>query len=329
MYVRALFFATATTLIAAFATEPWHVAVAYSCQGLLSGFIPAAVALTSVTVPDSRLNSSLGIVTAAQYLGNTVGPAVGSGLAWSFGRRGAIVAAAVMPAVVALIVFVVVPRDEVMARSEARKPGEPRPAAIKWWRLVTLQFALAIFLYFFLFAANQLIRTLTPVAIEEIEGHRVTGVVGLAFTLSGVASVAGVTIVARKFVRQGQLPAAIATGCVIAGMAHVLLAFSGTVPVYVVAFCVIAAVQGALLPASNTLIAANVPRERRGTAFGLAGSAQALAFMAGPLGATACAAVSITWGYVLLGVLFVGMALLARGAIREPHPSGADESVTP
>lgn len=73
MYVRALFFATATTLIAAFATEPWHVAVAYGCQGLLSGFIPAAVALTSVTVPESRLTSSLGVVTAAQYLGNTVG----------------------------------------------------------------------------------------------------------------------------------------------------------------------------------------------------------------------------------------------------------------
>src|SRR5690606_16206530 len=112
MFVRALGFASVTTAIAAFATEPWHIAVAFACQGIFSGFIPAAVALTSVSVPDSKLNASLSLVTGAQYLGNTVGPAVGSVLAIVLGMRGAIVAGAVMPALAGLMVLAIVPRDE-------------------------------------------------------------------------------------------------------------------------------------------------------------------------------------------------------------------------
>lgn len=317
MYVRALFFATATTLIAAIATEPWHVAAAYACQGLLSGFIPAAVALASVSVPESRLTNSLGIVTAAQYLGSTIGPAAGSGLALLFGFRGAIVAAAILPALAALLVYVIVPRDEAGAAAGDRSSAQAATSAPPWWKLFTFQFGLAMFLYFFLFAANQLIRTLTPVAIEEIAGHKATGAVGVAFTLSGLTSVIGVTLLARRFVRPGQIPVAVGAFCAAMAAAHILIAVSPGVPLYVTWFCVIAALQGAILPATNTLIAASVGRERRGTAFGLAGSAQALAFMVGPFAATAAAAASIEGGYLLLAALFLAVAALSAKAIRE------------
>jgi hypothetical protein len=40
--------------------------------------------------------------------------------------------------------------------------------------------------------------------------------------------------------------------------------------------------------------------------------------MVGPFGATAAAAISIRAGYVVLGALFVGMAMLTRLAVREP-----------
>src|SRR5690606_27695454 len=110
MFIRALGFASVTTAIVALATEPWHIAVALACQGIFSGFGPAAVALTSVTVPDVRLNASLGLVTGAQYLGNTLGPAVGSILAIALGMRGGIVAAGIMPALAALMVLLLVPK---------------------------------------------------------------------------------------------------------------------------------------------------------------------------------------------------------------------------
>jgi MFS family permease len=113
MFIRTLYFATATTAIAALATEPWHVAIAFAFQGVFSGVIPASVALTSVTAPESELSSSLSLVTGAQYLGNTLGPAVGAGLAILFDLRGAILIGALMPAIAAILITLAVPRDDV------------------------------------------------------------------------------------------------------------------------------------------------------------------------------------------------------------------------
>ncbi|HWO74223.1 MAG TPA: MFS transporter, partial [Dehalococcoidia bacterium] len=87
MLLRAMYLGSVTFAIAALASEPWHLSLALFCQGFFSGFVPASVALVSVTVPDSRLASSLSMVTAGQYLGTTLGPALGAALALVFGYR--------------------------------------------------------------------------------------------------------------------------------------------------------------------------------------------------------------------------------------------------
>jgi DHA1 family multidrug resistance protein-like MFS transporter len=322
MFIRALYFATGTTFIAAFATEPWHVAIAFACQGLFSGFIPAAVALTSVTVPESKLGSSLGTVTAAQYLGNTVGPAIGALLAVGLGMRGAIFAAAIMPALAATLVLFVVPRDRTSDREEATAAAsEATAGATKAAALLSAQFGLAIFLYFILFSTGQVLRLTAPVAIEDFTGSEATGISGLAFSVAGVASVIGVVFVARRFVQPGRFAMTMGAGMLLTAVAHVLLAASPGVWIYVAWFSVISLIQAALLPASNTLIASNVPRHRRGTAFGIAGSAQALAFMVGPMSAAIFAAISLSFGYLVLGGLFVVVSAIAWACIREPKPA--------
>jgi DHA1 family multidrug resistance protein-like MFS transporter len=323
MFVRALYFATATTAIAAIATEPWHVAIAFFCQGLFSGFIPAAVALTSVTVPDDRLSTSLGLVTGAQYLGNTVGPAIGALLAIAFGFQGAIIAAAIMPAASATVVVFAVPRDRVGPTTPALDPDavDITPAR-SFWRSLGFQFWLAIALYFFFFAMSQLIRTVVPIAIGDRAGDdSVEGLSGIAFTVSGVASVVGVLVVSRRWVVPGRFVLALTLGCLVTAAAHVALALSPGVAFFIGAFSAIALFQAAMLPAANTLIAANVDRSRRGTAFGIAGSAQALAFMTGPMGAALFAAASLEAGFIALGVLFAAMAGVVALRLREPPRS--------
>lgn len=318
MLVRALAFATLTTFLAALATEPWHIVAALTCQGLFSGFIPAAVALTSVSVPDARLSQSLGYVSAAQYLGNTIGPAIGAGIALFFGLRGAMVAAAIMPAVAALAVLVLVPRDTMAPRPKGGA-GQPRlPAGPRFWSLVGPQFYLVLGFYFFLFAANQLVRLASPVAIERLVGHDAESLVGLAFTAGGIASVAGLVIVNRRAARPGGFRRLLAFGCLIAALCQVGLAVAPGAATYIVAFAAASLVQAALIPATNTLIATNVGRDRRGTAFGVASSAQAMAFMVGPMSATAFAAWSLPSGFLIVGVLFVGAAVVVGRWLREP-----------
>jgi DHA1 family multidrug resistance protein-like MFS transporter len=324
MLIRALCFASLTMLIAGLAQEPWQLAIAFVSQGLFSGFIPAAVALTSVSVSDARMSRSLSLVTGAQHLGNTIGPSVGALVAVSFGYRGAIFAGASLPLVAALLVFLLVPADRVERRVEGQSPSTGsvragRDGGRAFWRTLQRQFYLVIFVYFALFALDQLIRLSTPVALQEIEGREdVAGLVGIAFTVAGVAAVAGVVLIGQRYVVAGRLRATLIIGAALSGALYVALAAADRTPMFIAVFAAIALLQATMVPASNALIAANVPRERRGTGFGIAGSAQALAFLVGPMAAAGFAAVSIDLGFVVLGGLLMALAGVLFFALREP-----------
>jgi MFS family permease len=66
------------------------------------------------------------------------------------------------------------------------------------------------------------------------------------------------------------------------------------------------------------MIALNVSRERRGTAFGIGSAAQAVAFMVGPMGAAMFATISLKAGFVTISLLLLALAALVAFAVREP-----------
>lgn len=319
MYVRALYAATATTLIAVVATEPWHIAVAMGCQGLFSGFIPAAVALTSVSVPQTRLTSALGQVQGAQYTGSTVGPAAGALLAQFVDLRGAILVSAIMPCIAATLVLVMVPRDRVAERPAAAH----LTARVGWRRAIPrdagLQFGLGLLLYFMVFTMVDLVRTAAPAAISALAGDgSATGATGIAFTVSGMASVAGAMVLSRFVGRPGQFRLSLTAVVAVCAISHVALGLAPTVLLFIIAYGVASLARGAMLPATNTIIAASVPPERRGTAFGIASAVQASAFIVGPMSAALFATVSLSLGFIVLGLVLGATAIVTFVALREP-----------
>lgn len=322
MLVRALYAATLTTAVAAVAHAPWVVVVALAMQGLFSGFIPAAIALTSVSVPDSRLNRSLGVVTGGQYLGSTLGPAVGALLAAVMGYRGAIVMSALLPALAATWIIFAVPRDAVAPRAAraAHTAVTRRERSTGWITGFSGPFWVAVFLYFGLFALNQFVRVATPIALQDIAGSdRAQAVSGVAFSLAGAAAVLGVTVVARWMSGRTTLRQTLIVFTVVSAAAMPALAIGGSAWVYGGGFLVFALVNAASMPATNTLIAETVEPARRGTAFGLASSAQAVAFMAGPMGAAGFAAFSLPAGFLFCGAAFLGLAALVAATGRAPR----------
>ena len=319
MFVRSLYAATVTTLIAAFAVAPWQITVAMACQGLLSGFIPAAIALTSVSVPPTRLTGALGNVQGAQYAGSTVGPAVGALIAGWVDLRGAIMVGALLPAAAATLVLLAVPHDRVVARStEVTVRAHGWRAALP--RDVRGQFLLGLLLYFMIFTMIDLVRTGAPAALAALaapaSGTRATGI---AFTISGLASVIGALGLARYVGRPGQFRVSLTIVIAICAIAHVALGLAPTVLVFTAGYAVASLARGAMLPATNTIIAASVPPERRGTAFGIAAAVQALAFIVGPMSAALFATVSLSLGFVALGALLTVTAVVTFARLREPR----------
>jgi DHA1 family multidrug resistance protein-like MFS transporter len=314
MFVRAVYSAALTSLLLSIIIAPWQIAIALGVQGLLSGFIPAAVALTSVSVPDAKVRDALNAVSGAQYLGNAIGPAAGAALALAFGYRGAIFCSGLLVAAVATAVIFLVPAEPVR-KVERDRSGAA--IALPPFR-PTLQFALAILLYFSLFAVATFRLVATPVALKGIAASSVTEATGLAFALGGIASAVGVWILSTRFFRKRRLRNMLAVTCVLTALGHLLLALSDSVWLYVLAFTLASFLNATMMPATNTMIALNVRRERRGTAFGIGSAAQAVAFMVGPMAAAMFATISLKAGFVAVSILLLALAALVALAVREP-----------
>jgi DHA1 family multidrug resistance protein-like MFS transporter len=314
MFVRAVYFAALTAFVLSIINAPWQVGIALGLQGLLSGFVPAAVALMSVSVPDAMVRNALNAVSGAQYLGAAIGPAVGAAMAIAFGYRGAIFVSGLLIAAVATVVIFLVPADKIR-RKEIDISGAA--AALAPFK-PTLQFALAVFLFFLLFALTTFRSVATPIALKDIAAAGVTEATGIAFTLGGIASALGVWALSTQYFHRWRLRDILALTCVLTAAAHLLLALSGSVWLYVFAFTLASFLNASMMPATNTLIALNVSRERRGTAFGFGSAAQALAFLVGPMGAAMFAKVSLKIGFFAVGMLMFAATALIALAVREP-----------
>ena len=317
MFLRALVFASLTMLIAGLARAPWQLSIAFISQGLFSGFIPAAIALTSVSSSETNMSRSLSLVTGAQHLGNTIGPSIGAVVALSFGYRGAIFAGATLPLVAAVLVLLFVPRDLVAPRTD-EPIGEVR-APRSAWRSFSGQFYLAVFVYFVLFAVDQLIRLSAPIALQRLEGRSdVAGLTGVAFTVAGIAAVVGVAVIGQRIVRPGRLRATVLVALALTAFIFIGLGLTSRTFVFIAGFAALSLLQATMVPATNAIIAATVRREYRGTAFGIAGSAQAVAFLIGPMAAATFAATSLSAGFGVLGLVLLAFGGVLAVTLREP-----------
>jgi DHA1 family multidrug resistance protein-like MFS transporter len=318
MFLRALFLSTFVGATAAFATAPWMLAISLGLAGLFSGFNPAAIALVSVSVPESKLNRSLSLLAGAQYIGTMIGPALGAVLALGLDYRTTILVTSVVPMITGTFVLFTVPADRI-ARAPAPRDGSRRPKVLLEPFRMSFQFLLAILIYFMIFALNQLTRFVTPISLRAIEGRPdVEGHAGLAFSLAGLVSAIGVLLLAPMVFRTGKMSFALGASCLIGGLGFIVMAAAGSAALFIAGFLIVALVLSAMTPSTNTLIAANVTRSRRGTAFGVAGSAQALASFVGPAAAAVFAALSLGLGFVVLAVLLLALGLLLFTTLREP-----------
>jgi DHA1 family multidrug resistance protein-like MFS transporter len=252
-----------------------------------------------------------------QYLGTTIGPAMGAGLAQVFSYRQSIALASVVPILASLAVLLFVPRDPV---GVTRVAGDSRRAELEPFRM-SGQFKLAVGAIFTLWCMNELIRLATPIALKSIKGSEdVAGEAGLAFSIGGLVSAISVLFIAPRVFRGDPAGPRLGLICIIGAFGFVLAGLAGGVGVYILGFLCVFLVFSAMVPALNTLIAANVRRSRRGTAFGVAATFQAGAFAVGPLAGAFFAAVSLQLGFIAMAGVFLALGFVLFTYVREPEP---------
>jgi DHA1 family multidrug resistance protein-like MFS transporter len=106
-----------------------------------------------------------------------------------------------------------------------------------------------------------------------------------------------------------------------AGLAYLPVAMANNVPTLIVSIGVVGLCSGAMIPIANSLIDGWAPPGRQASAFGLVGSAMALAFAVAPLtGGAVASSMGVHASFVVIGVLLIAVSLGILLFVREPEP---------
>jgi DHA1 family multidrug resistance protein-like MFS transporter len=329
MVLRSIAAASITLALMGLARHPWHLLVLRLLQGGFTGTIAASNALVATSVPRARLGRSLGLMQVALYVGASVGPFVGGVVADRLGYRIACFAAGGL-ILLSLLVVVGCVRESFTPPPE----GTPRQSALANSRqlLAVPGLPLVMGIAFLIQYGTSVVSPILALFIRELaNGVNAASTAGAIMAGTGVASAFAAIVVGRlgdRFGHRWILPL-----CMLGASLCCLPQSFVHSPTELFALrLVLGLFLGGLMPSTNALLVGLVPSHRRGSAFGLAGTAVSLANAVGPIsGAFLGGALGMRSVFVATALLYVlGLSLILRGYRRLPRRAdNAPQSITP
>ncbi len=326
MLVRATFSAAVIIGLSGLVQNVFELMLLRILQGAFTGTVTASQALVSAESPRERMGFSQGVMQTAIFLGVSIGPLLGGLTADAVGFRFSFLIAGVVLFCAGLLVLFFVREEHASERHTARPPAQ------LWMNmrhgLATPGLLPVIGAVFAVQFSMTVVLPVLPQFIEYLQGpggHAAT-ITGLIFTGGGVAG-------AIASMAAGSLADGLGYKRVIVMASVVAAAFS------VPQFFVNATWQllllrvgmgfamGAIMPSAAALLGNLVAPEKRGTAYGLSGSATSLGFAAGPL--TAAAVVSIGGirpVFLTASVLLLGIAVWVQTMVVDFSADGSARS---
>ncbi len=281
MILRANLGAAVSLLGMGLATGPGMLLGFRIMQGFLTGTVTANLTLVVSKTPEQRLGFAIGVMNSAIFTGNALGPLLGGYLADLVGYRVSFLISTLFM-VISFLVALIFVREDFRPRREGEVRGGLRGtfgSLLGSMKSSLLAPALlgVVGLTFLLRFSRMIARPIYPLFIEQIAhpGLGVATQTGIVNACAGVAAVLAGIIVGRQADRGGVFT----LGIVCLFGAAIFLVPQGFVtsvwmliPLRFLAdFC-----AGGADPVINMILARRVSPERRGAAFGLAGSAKSV-----------------------------------------------------
>lgn len=320
MIIRAGLVLFAIYVLMAFVTNEYQVLVLRLLQGLLSGFIPGAIAIVGTNTPEHKVGYALSTMSTATATGSIMGPIIGGTLASLFSNRMAFGLAGLLCLVATLLVISGV-------KEEKFTPSKERISVVNTFKVMSHNKGLMIVLALTMLTQFS-VMTIEPVLtlyIAQIGGttSHTSMIAGFVFSIAGIASILFAAKWGRLADRIGfqkvLLIGLLAGG--IGSLAQILFsniwAFSAIRFVYGAFFC-------AVFPALNGLIVQHTASEFRGRAFSLNQTASMVGGMAGPLaGGVISGVFNIHSVFLMTGILMLLTTAVAYWSTRFQQPQAA------
>jgi DHA1 family multidrug resistance protein-like MFS transporter len=292
-------------------------------QGAFTGTVIANLTLVVSNTPDRRIGFAIGIMNSAVFTGNAVGPLAGGYFADLFGFRVAFFLSSITLLLAFLIALLWVREDF------SPLVGTEAPRILRnLIQLVREQRILPFIGLFALFGIARFSpRPMYPLLVKEIAvpGLGIATQAGLINAVAGVAAVLAGIVVGR-LVDRGR-PFVIGMAC--AALAGFFLLPQGFLPTLwgLLPFVFFGDFSSAGIdPIMNVVLSRQVPVERRGSAFGLSGSARSLGWSVGAmLGGVLAAYLDFKAVFINSALLFLLIAFFLSRLHRRSTKAGTAE----
>jgi len=302
MLLRSGFALIGIYVLTAFVTNPYELLAVRILAGLLSGYVPAAIALVGTNTPEHKVGYALGVMSTASASGSILGPMVGGLMSSYFGYRDTFLLSAVVVAVAAFIALFGIQKEN-FNRNLVRSSviGDIKQAAANR-PLMKHLFVVMIISGSIMVLEPLLTLYVLDMGVSHGDASFSSGII---FSAVGIATVfaapqwgkLGARIGYEKTLMIGLIGGAI--GNTLQFFIHGLIGFGILRFIYGLFFA-------AVYPSLNALIVKTTSPDFRGRAFSLNQSANQLGTLMGPIAGGALAGfVSIPVVFIINGVLLL------------------------
>jgi Arabinose efflux permease len=275
-------------------------------QGVANGFVPAAFAIVSSTVPEKKMGQSLGFMQAALLVGGIMGPLIGGTLAHIYGMRQSFAVAALFLLLATAAVWLLVGESKAAVTVKAGSIIADIKSALANRTLINL-----LLLLLLVNMTTMVLQPLITVYVTELQGT-VSGAEltsGFIFGLAGVAGALAAPVWGKLGQKRGFFRILV-TALACSGVINLLQFFIGNIIQFAIIQFTFGLFIAGVVPAINTLVIANTDSDFRGRAFGLTSSANQIGSMLGPvMGGVIGSFAGIKAVFVFTGLLLLAAAL--------------------
>ncbi|MDO7907132.1 MFS transporter [Paenibacillus sp. JX-17] len=309
MLIRSGFSLAVLYLLNYFVYDPYLFVGIRVLQGLLAGFVPAAIALVGTNTPEEKSGYAMGIMSTSGATGSILGPLLGGLISHYYGSRNAFLFSAAIVLIAALVATYgakehnfnrSAPRSHVM--DDVKHAFANRP-------FVTLLLLMAVSTFSVMLLEPLLTVYVIGMGVDKNDASLTSGII---FSAVGIATI----LMAPRWGKFGAAKGygkVLMIGLIGGGIGNILQFFvTGYVGFGILRFGYGLFFAG-VYPAINALIVQMTEPEFRGRAFSLNQSSSQIATMAGPIiGGILGDVIAIRWVFVINGILLLAVALLFK-----------------